>query len=686
MNFRYNFRHFVKTRKNKHTAVVGIDAAILLTTAVSSIGVMALFANQIANIVQGHYLGIAFFVPKFHNADGSATSILGIYTLLQEHVFEYFFIGSFMLILILLFTDTTKLTNGKAKGMIIKVFGIAIMVMLLPTVWDIAAVQVERSALWLINPLYQFDPKNPCGNEEQRDRIFSYHATSESGGKSSEAVSKSLAPILEENVKIARELGNYKGTAEEFHVCSPELRLNYLFHKAVFGLALDVVTTQDDVDFFTWLTNSIQGIGFAVFGSVTRSVIVSFILLSATVVMVGKNIWLMTILSLFPMIAIISVFPHIGEFADKLMKMIPPLLMTGVITAGLLLAGSSAVYSLEIAVKEDTPLYGIEGFNSDGGKKPVKETVKIDNINAQTGKRNSGIGQGAQTVNLGIDTTTGQFDDSLIFWFAAIGTLALAGTIPVMMVPALGQFASQVSQAVQTGLISGAQASQQAISAGASAAGAAAKEAKGGGEGGTSALAGLGKMLGAGAMGAMAGAGQGDRMASPFPTGADGGSVDSVIGAKGGLGQGVGGVGGVGQVDNLGQGSSGTPVGPIFGGGSEGKQQPPSATPSGAKAPVPNIDQTINTPKVETPHPLGVKASEPQTTVVNPVIPAGGSMPVGGGNVPQPGDQSLQGGAPPQWTAGAPPGGSSQPPVDVNVDFSSTTSGAPMGQENSIAW
>ena len=417
-----------------------------------------------------------------------------------------FFIAAFVLILLLLVTDTTKLTRGKAKGMIIKVFTAAILVMILPAIWDPVALSVERGSLWLANPLYSFDPTDTCGEgtpvsayvQANSKRVFSTQTSGTvtvggggaGGGGTTvipsdrsvdtdtekigiETVPSALAPILIENQKIANVLVSQNtgtdryGSTVEGLTCAPDLRMNYLFHRAVFGLSLDVINNQGDVGFLESLTNSLQGIGFAVFGSVTRSVTISFILLSATVVMVGKNIWLMTILSLFPMLAVFSVFPHIGEFAEKLIKMIPPLLMTGVITAGLLLAGSSAVYLLESSFLSDpkVAMYGIEGYNSiDGVKLP----------------------QGSAT-GAGVGNNPGSFDDSLIFWFAAVGTLALAGTIPVMMVPALSSFASSVSSAVQTGIIAGSNSAQSVMQGGAQGAGAA---MKGGGVGGAGAMAG----------------------------------------------------------------------------------------------------------------------------------------------------------------------------------------------------
>ena len=517
---KYDFRHFIRTKKERHSAIFGGEVIAAVIAGVASIGIFAAFANSLAIIIQKQYLGIAFFVPKFYDIEGNATSMHAIYLLLQKNVFEWFFIAAFALVLILLATDATKLTKGKAKGMIVKIFGVAILVLILPSIWDIAAVQAERGALWIVNPLYSYDQNEPCGSN-----AVSVNAYTQNDQKLfDETIDPSVAPILAENVKIADRLagvfGSYKGIDKDHYACSPNLRMDYLFHRATSGLSAEILLDgPGSLGIFEYLTSSLQGIGFAVFGSVTRTIIVAFVLLTATVVMIGKTLWVMTILSLFPMLAVMSVFPTIGEFADKLIKMLPPLLMTGVITAGLILAGSSAVFQLETAFHDKEQLFGISGFNQ--SKVIVEERV----VDPSSSKRGASTFQpDTVTLSNNVGSVPNSFDDSLIFWFAAIGTLALAGTIPIMMVPALGQFAATAGQAIQTGILAGVQTTSSVVSSGIT--GAAAAKSAGGG---------LGKMMKGGMAGGMGGIAGGEvagsGMGGVFGGGGGGGGVGANLGA-----------------------------------------------------------------------------------------------------------------------------------------------------------
>jgi hypothetical protein len=105
--------------------------------------------------------------------------------------------------------------------------------------------------------------------------------------------------------------------------------------------------------------------------------------------------------------------------------MIVPLLMTTILTAGIILAGSSALQLMEDNINNGRSLYGF--------------STMIDLPGSHPGDSN------APKI----------FDQRTIFWIAAVTTLGLAAIVPVMVVPQLGSFANMVGQMVGTAVLSG---------------------------------------------------------------------------------------------------------------------------------------------------------------------------------------------------------------------------------------
>lgn len=330
--------NFVKPEKK--SAFMGVDAAIMIGSTVASAVVFATFAMSIAGILHSQYINIAFSVPKYFLEDGSPSTLLAVFTMLQEGFFEIVFMIAFAIILFFIFTDTTKLINGKAKNMTFRTIGMAVLVLFLPVMWDPVAVEIEHASLWLLNPMYSFDPEHPC----------------------IPMVSEALAPIAAENVKIVEDLegrGLIMSDNLDDFACSTTLRVSYIFEKAVHG-----VSTQtpggEEWGFQNSANNSDiikETIMLDLFGGVTKAMMLSFLMMFTTVVMLGKNLWLMSIMALFPMLAGLAIMPYIGDFAQKLIKMIPPLLMCGIITAGIILAGSSGLQMMEEQINSGSTLY-----------------------------------------------------------------------------------------------------------------------------------------------------------------------------------------------------------------------------------------------------------------------------------------------------------------------------------------
>lgn len=396
------------------SAFVGIDAIILIGTTIAFAGVFALVSTQIAGMLLENYIDIAFVVPKFHSYDAltgaiEPTSILAVYTLIKKAIFEKAFFIFLVLIGIFAITDAVKLTQNKAKPLIFKTIFAGILVSILPGVWDPVALQIEHGAIWLLNPTYSFNPDKPCVLID----------------------SPEIAAIAKENKKIVDDLRGVftigmNQTGLDQLACYPSLRINYIFEKAMHGASFQTPEDLSAIEkFWSVLSSYAESIMAGIWGGITKAMTLSFTVLFSTIVMVGKNLWLMVLMALFPLLVVFSLAPYVGEFASKLLKMIVPLLMTTILTAGIILAGSSALQLMEDNINNGRSLYGF--------------STMIDLPGAHPGDSN----------------TPKIFDQRTIFWIAAVTTLGLAAIVPVMVVPQLGSFANMVGQMVGTAVLSG---------------------------------------------------------------------------------------------------------------------------------------------------------------------------------------------------------------------------------------
>ena len=416
---------FVKP--GKKSAFMGVDAVIMIGATVASAVVFSTFAMSIAGILHSQYINIAFSVPKYVLADGTPSTLLAVFIMLREGFFEIIFMISIVIILFFIFTDATKLTHGKTKNMLFRSIGMAVLVMFMPVVWDPVAVEIEHKSLWLLNPLYSFDPANPCipGVSETLKMITAEKDAARDAqttwvpptGKY--LIPDTLVPILLENEKIVEDLergGLLAFDAREGYVCSPTLRVSYIFEKAIHGVS-NQMPTDTDSNWWENLGDAASATGetmmLGLFGGVTKAMMLAFLMMFSTVVMLGKNLWLMSIMALFPLFAGLAIMPYIGDFAKKLIKMIPPLLMCGIITAGVILAGSSGLQMMENQINEGEQLYGIPGFSYGMEGFAVTDPIFESQGSGAHGKEKI---KDVSPKNQ-VDKELNRMDKGILFWF-----------------------------------------------------------------------------------------------------------------------------------------------------------------------------------------------------------------------------------------------------------------------------
>ena len=431
------------------TAFFGVDAVIMLVATATMAWVFLTFATELGNILHRQYINIAFFIPKL-TINGEPNSSMVVYAVLREMVTLPAFLILVFVLLFAVILDISKITNGVAKKMVWKAMLMMILVIVVPLMWDYVAEGFEKSAIGILNLTYSFDPTKPC----------------------KDPMPKNLLPLYNENKKIAERIhGEYKSIKDldiEDLACSPQLRVTYLFAKALKGAQDFGASNPDDLgdQFYTMVGTTQKTFLFDFMGGITRATMVAFLTVFSGIVMIGKTLWIQSILTLLPALAVLSMFPVIGDFAKKMLKMIPGLLMAGIITAAVILAGSTTLSIMEEGIGNGEVIFGIKGYTF------IETMGDVEDSNVLSGTNGSDL----------------VFNNTIIFWFTAVAALALAATVPLMIVQELSSLAMMVGQMAGQGLISGAMTASNVVGG----------AVKGGGDG-IKGIAGIGGAAGGGA-------------------------------------------------------------------------------------------------------------------------------------------------------------------------------------------
>ena len=421
-----------------------LQALIVIGTIVAFNGAMLTLVNQI----RLEFLELITTMPNFEfavNEDGQETGNFSfvLYSLLREAAL-YFFIFVFMIFGILLMLKQAELVTTETLKNMLKtsLFGI-IIIMIFPYIWDPISDISESSAVWILNPLYTGDPDNPCITESDSyivAELYSHHR----------------------NMSKFASVG---GIYADDEPCNPDLRINYLFAKAVFGAAEDIKVESEWWNFIdtinAWFQSGTETIFSAIFLSVTKVSILFFLTTFAALLGSVRQLLTDVIAISLPLLLVFRSLPFWGidKMANTLLTIFVPLIFVPFFTALIITAGSTSLMTQEI---------------------------NLTTITEE--ERASGV----------LDTLA---RDRYMFWLYAIATLTLAVMTPVLFVPMLSSVASTIGRMVQTGVQAGAM-TMAGVTAGA--AGGAVSAAKGMAAGGAIGGATLASTIASrGGMGAM---------------------------------------------------------------------------------------------------------------------------------------------------------------------------------------
>lgn len=230
--------------------------------------------------------------------------------------------------------------HGAARRLISRPLMLCLVIVAFPYVWDIADWAVEDVSLWILNPLYSFDPGSPCPagwGGEVPDDVWDRN--------------KKYIPQAERGFVID---GLF---ADKTAVCRPELRVHYLLQQSLGETEFEI----DVEDPFVLVLKVVEDMGYSLFVNMFMMLakavtainmsMVAFVTYAIVDVLIAVSVCSM------PMFAVLSMIPRIRSTADRFLTAIPALLMLPVLTSLSLVAGSSVVAAIPSQIEDANVLY-----------------------------------------------------------------------------------------------------------------------------------------------------------------------------------------------------------------------------------------------------------------------------------------------------------------------------------------
>ena len=385
-------------------ADLGISAVIILVSTIGMTVAFILFAAEQTRLLQLEFINVGFHNPKFfEDVRGIAgfsdvalsytqpTSNYVMYEMMRQNVFP---IGAILIFAYIMFNAWGEASGmfgkGATKPMFLKFMGMIILVAIFVPVWDLAAISIEEYSIIMLNPMYSHETADKCREDPDKVMIL----------------------VAAQNQEIYENLEQTTFGWNDQSICSPHLRIAYVYQKAFSGATVDL--DEDVIGFDRVLTdfaNIGQIIATTIFMGMTKTMLLFSVTLMGLIVMTIRELLLAVIISLLPLFVLLAFVPKVGSIFGKLLETILPLLLVPVITAAVFLTGSGILLDMEA------------GFS--------------------TGERSG--------------------NDRFTFWIAAVSILLLATGIPVLMAPILSGLAGQASSLIGTAVLSGAMGAMSAI-------------------------------------------------------------------------------------------------------------------------------------------------------------------------------------------------------------------------------
>ena len=320
-------------------ADLGISAIILLATTIGMTVAFIVFAAEQTRLLQLEFINVGFHNPKFfEDVRGIAgldaalsysrpTSNYVTYELMRQNIFP---IGAILVLVYVLINAWGEasgiLSGGTTKPMFLKFLGMSVLVLVFVPVWDIAAVEVEKFSVSLLNPMYDMSADDLCVSNPD----------------------KTLLLVAVQNQEIYQRLETATLGLNDKGACHPQLRIAYVYQKAFSGATN---TLDDDIIGYERIlanfSNLGEIIGSTIFLGMTKTMLLFSLTLTGLIVMTIRELFLALLISLLPMFLLLAFVPKAGAIFTKMLETIIPLMLIPIITAAVFLTGAGILLDME---------------------------------------------------------------------------------------------------------------------------------------------------------------------------------------------------------------------------------------------------------------------------------------------------------------------------------------------------
>ena len=257
-----------------------------------------------------------------------------------------------------------------------------------PPLWDAGANVMDDLGLWVLNPLYSFDPDRPFPAEmyANPDSIFDLYSDSEY------------------RVRLHGEPDRVTDLDRAEFACEPGFKVRYVFDQMMGTTEMEYIQSSyagEGVTFDT-LTRDLQNFASEAFVNLflglTKALVTINVLITAFVIGIMADVLIGMIIAALPVFLFLSLIPKAKKIADMFIDSLPALYLLPVLSAIVIVVGAGFLVEIQ-----------------DDGGADVENTI-------------------------------------LYKWIASIGVVFLAISLPVMLVGMLGRVASMATQTVTSGV------------------------------------------------------------------------------------------------------------------------------------------------------------------------------------------------------------------------------------------
>ena len=402
----------------------GVSGVLVLTTTFLLLMSFLVFAANETSVLREELISAGFHNPKFFEDErGIAgydmlagytepTSNLVTFELMRRNVF---LAGSVAVLGYVLFAAWAEAAGvwarGSARPLFMKFLGMVVLVSVFVPAWDVAAVESERLGILLLNPLHTLEPREGRGSSGLDGCLPGVYEEGPAGpaGRRDPSARDTRAPYAvspaadDLTALVAGQNLRFRDAVSESEAmspCDPRLRVSYVYHKAFWGATDGIEEAQTGAEqAFGMLEDLAERVGSGVFMGMTKVMMLFSLTLVGLVTMTVRELFLALVISLLPLLCVLSFAPRVGSIFSRMLESIVPLLLIPAMTAAVLFTGAGILLDME-----------------DG--------------------RHAG-------------------DNLMTFWIAAMSLLLLATGIPLLMAPVLAGLVGQASGLVGTAVLSG---------------------------------------------------------------------------------------------------------------------------------------------------------------------------------------------------------------------------------------